>query len=273
MSNIKRFEFQGHPVRVVIVDDHEEWVAKDVCDVLDLENVTRALEGLDEDELSIAQLVDSAGRMQEMRTVLESGLYSLILRSRKPAARAFRRWVTHEVLPQIRRTGYYVREGDEARVIEQLVAQLEANERLIGRQTEVIGMLTTNLEGLSAKVVQLEQRLAVQERAHPFGLLGDDARTLRAQMTAVARIRGRLGDQRRTVTIFNEVDGEVRDAIGYPKRAGASWECCPSELRGKAFSLVARMHIKAERSLSRSGAKASGGQGTIIDLIQRRNTH
>ncbi len=272
MSNIKLYEFQGHPVRIVIVDDHEEWVAKDVCEALEIAEPHRALASLDEDEKGRHSMTTPGGP-QELSTVLEPGLYSLILRSRKPAARAFRRWVTHEVLPQIRRTGYYVREGDEARVIEQLVAQLEANERLIGRQTEIIGMLTTNLEGLSAKVAHLEQRLAVQERAHPFGLLGDDARTLRAQMTAVARIRCRLGDQRRTVTIFNEVDGEVRDAIGYPKRAGASWECCPSELRGKAFSLVARMHIKAERSLSRSGAKASGGQGTIIDLIQRRNTH
>ena len=113
---IERFEFNGAPLRVVQVDGAPQWIAKDVCDVLDLENVTRALEGLDADELSIAQVVDTAGRMQEMRTVTEAGLYTLILRSRKPEAKEFRRWVTHELLPDIRRKGYYVREGDESRV-------------------------------------------------------------------------------------------------------------------------------------------------------------
>lgn len=68
-------------------------------------------------------------------------------------------------------------------------------------------------------------------------------------------MRSALGDTRLPVTVFNEVDGEVRDAIGYSKRAGATWERCPNELQGKAFSLVARMHTKAKRSLARAAAR------------------
>jgi anti-repressor protein len=97
-----------HKVRVVI-DKHGNsgCVAKDVCNVLGLDNVTWALKKLDEDEFSTAKVIDAMGREQETYVVNESGLYSLIMTSRKPEAKAFRKWVTAEVLPSIRKTGSY----------------------------------------------------------------------------------------------------------------------------------------------------------------------
>jgi prophage antirepressor-like protein len=97
-----------HKVRVVI-DKHGNpwWVAKDVCDVLGLDNVTWALKKLDEDEFSTAKVIDAMGREQETYVVNESGLYALIMTSRKPEAKAFKKWVTSEVLPSIRKTGSY----------------------------------------------------------------------------------------------------------------------------------------------------------------------
>jgi prophage antirepressor-like protein len=82
-------------------------VAKDVCDVLEIEDARKSVGYLDEDERTISPVTDSLGRLQDTFIINESGLYSLILRSRKPEARKFRKWVTSEVLPSIRKTGSY----------------------------------------------------------------------------------------------------------------------------------------------------------------------
>lgn len=101
----------GHDVRVVLVDGAPWFVAKDVCAILGLENVSRAIRGLDTDEKGVTNS-NTLGGVQSMTTVNESGLYCMLLRSRRPEAKAFKRWVTHEVLPAIRRTGLYA--GDAA---------------------------------------------------------------------------------------------------------------------------------------------------------------
>jgi prophage antirepressor-like protein len=98
------FEVQG--VRVIGNAEQPWFVAKDVCAALDIERTDSALRGLDEDEKG-AHTVSTLGGPQEMSVVNESGLYALIFRSRKAQARLFRRWVTGEVLPAIRRTGGY----------------------------------------------------------------------------------------------------------------------------------------------------------------------
>ncbi|MGG4344366.1 BRO-N domain-containing protein [Paenibacillus lautus] len=86
----------------------EPWfVAKDVCDALGINQAIRAVERLDSDEVNSTHVIDSLGRGQKMYIVNEPGLYSLILGSRKPEARAFKRWITHEVIPSIRRNGMY----------------------------------------------------------------------------------------------------------------------------------------------------------------------
>ena len=83
----------------------EPWfVAADVCRALGLGNSSKAIMPLDDDEKGIT-ISDTLGGKQEMTTINEPGLYSLILRSRKPEAKAFKRWITHEVIPAIRKTG------------------------------------------------------------------------------------------------------------------------------------------------------------------------
>ena len=84
-------------------DQGEPWfVAKDVCDILGLGNMHSSLAALDEDERGL-HTMDTPSGNQEMTIISEPGLYSLILRSRKPEAKAFKRWVTSEVLPSIRK--------------------------------------------------------------------------------------------------------------------------------------------------------------------------
>lgn len=106
MSNeIRQFYFNNSALRTLTDEAGEPWfVAKDVCDILEISNPSDALKRLDDDERSRFNL----GRQGETNIVNEAGLYALVLGSRKPEAHEFKRWVTHEVLPQIRRTGGYI---------------------------------------------------------------------------------------------------------------------------------------------------------------------
>ncbi len=106
MSKIIPFDFEGQEVRVVWVGDEPWFVAVDVCRVLDHTNSRVALERLDEDEKGVST-VYTPGGPQQMAIINESGVYSLILTSRKPAAKRFKKWITSEVLPSIRRSGTY----------------------------------------------------------------------------------------------------------------------------------------------------------------------
>ena len=109
MNAMELFRYEDHEVRVVQGEDGEpRFVAADVCAALDLNNVTEALRGLDEDEKSIFRITDRAGREFPSPVITEAGLYSLVLRSRKPEAKRFKRWITHEVLPAIRKHGGYL---------------------------------------------------------------------------------------------------------------------------------------------------------------------
>lgn len=104
MNNaLQVFDYNGSAVRTVNKDGEIWFVAKDVCDVLELTNPTVAIETLDDDERSKFLL----GRQGEANIINESGVYSLIFRSNKPEAKKFRKWVTGTVLPQIKRTGSF----------------------------------------------------------------------------------------------------------------------------------------------------------------------
>jgi prophage antirepressor-like protein len=106
-SSLAPFQFEGRQVRVITDKQGEPWfVAADVCACLAIRNPSDALNRLDDDEKGLGQ-TETPGGEQSMSTVNEAGLYSLVLGSRKPEARRFKRWVTHEVLPAIRRTGRY----------------------------------------------------------------------------------------------------------------------------------------------------------------------
>lgn len=108
------FDFEGRQVRVVTDAQGEPWfVAADVCAALHLPDTHKAVARLDDDEKG-RNSIPTLGGDQEMTVVNEPGLYSLVLGSRKPEAKRFKRWVTHEVLPAIRKTGRYVLSGTPA---------------------------------------------------------------------------------------------------------------------------------------------------------------
>ena len=98
--------FESREVRLILSNGEPQWIAKDVCEALGIAQPHRSLASLDDDEKG-RHIVTTLGGPQELQTVNEAGLYSLILRSRKPEAKRFKRWITHEVLPSIRKTGAY----------------------------------------------------------------------------------------------------------------------------------------------------------------------
>lgn len=106
MSTIIPFDFEQHAVRVLTRGGEPWFVLADVCSVLEIAQPHRASDRLDDDEKG-RHTVTTLGGAQEMITINESGLYTLILTSRKAAAKRFRKWVTGEVLPTLRKTGSY----------------------------------------------------------------------------------------------------------------------------------------------------------------------
>ena len=107
MKSLELFHFKGRQVRTIQLDGEPWFVAADVCDVLGLSNPSQALSYLDRDERRL--ITNEAWRTNgNMAIVSEPGLYSLVLRSRRPEAKGFRRWIAHEVIPALRQTGGYL---------------------------------------------------------------------------------------------------------------------------------------------------------------------
>lgn len=139
----KVFNFGGNDVRTIVKGNEVWFVAKDVCEVLEIRNSRMALQRLDEDEKGVNS-IDTLGGTQSISTVNESGLYTLILGSRKPEARQFKRWVTHEVLPTIRKHGAYMTE--------------DVLDQALGNPDFMIGLLE-NLKQERTMRLQLEQKI------------------------------------------------------------------------------------------------------------------
>lgn len=128
MSNLPtNFQFENHAVRSVILADAPWFVANDVCAILEITDARQALDKLDDDERGGCSIPTPFGQ-QEMRAINESGLYTLILRSRGATTpgtlpHRFRKWVTSEVLPAIRKTGAYAPQADRTDHNLRLVAE------------------------------------------------------------------------------------------------------------------------------------------------------
>lgn len=126
MGEMEIFTYNGNEVRTIQKDGEPWWVLKDVCEILGLGSPHKIFERLDEDEKG-RNLIPTLGGKQEMTVINESGLYNVILRSDKPEAKPFRKWVTSEVLPAIRKTGGYItRETSEQIRLEAQKARADA---------------------------------------------------------------------------------------------------------------------------------------------------
>ena len=168
--------FKSHEfgeIRTTVQNGEPWFVAADVCKALDIENNRKATNRLDDDEKGVTSS-DTPGGKQNLTIVNEAGLYSLVLGSRKPEAKAFKRWITHEVLPTIRRTGGYVNSAEafidhylpnadestrtmfrsQLKAIEDLNARIEADKPKVLFADAVSSSDTTILVGEMAKILK-----------------------------------------------------------------------------------------------------------------------
>lgn len=150
-KELRIFDYEGASIRTVEIDGVAWFVAKDVCNVLEM--TTETTRRLDKDEKGLTKIQTPSG-MQDMTVINEFGMYALILRSNKPEAKQFQRWVIHEVLPQIHRSGVYLSE--------QAAEAYKNNPELFREMVE----RCTNPE---QKVSEMEKRL---NREHPYSVFG-----------------------------------------------------------------------------------------------------
>lgn len=155
-NEIQRFDFRGASLRTLTDETGEPWfVAKDVCDILGMSNPSMAVTALDKDEVAQIDPKDYLGSEnrsnQAVNIVSEPGLYKLIMRSRKPEAKEFQRWVTHEVLPQIRKTGGYIPTSDVDDDMTILAKAVMIGQRTMEAQKQKIAEQQTRIVELEPK--------------------------------------------------------------------------------------------------------------------------
>ena len=174
MSNLSVFNFNTHSVRAIIDDvTGDPWfVAADVCESLELDDTSKAVSRLDEDEKLIRTMFVS-GQNRDVLTINESGLYSLTLTSRKPEAKRFKKWITSEVLPAIRKNGSYTMQPVTSFNVPTTFAgalrlALEQAE-LIEQQTALIAQQAPAVAYVE-KFVKADGLIGVREAAKSLGL-------------------------------------------------------------------------------------------------------
>lgn len=151
-NEIQQFDFKGASLRTLTDEAGEPWfVLKDCMSILDLGNPTETVKMFDEDEFSTAEVIDSIGRRQQAYIISEPGLYRLVMRSRKPEAKEFQRWVTHEVLPAIRKTGGYIPTTDADDDMTILAKAVMIGQRTMEAQKQKITEQQTHIVELEPK--------------------------------------------------------------------------------------------------------------------------
>lgn len=163
--NIQKFQFETLPLNVIDKAGEPWFIAKEVCEILEISNTSKAVDGLDEDELTKSYIIDSLGRNQEVLIISESGLYTLIIRSNKPKAKEFRKWVTGVVLPSIRKTGGYALQEVNSMEYKALY------EKIISLQEEVISLYRQiNVSRYKKPVVITEYEILKIKEMYDAGL-------------------------------------------------------------------------------------------------------
>ena len=224
-------------IRALAIDNEPWFVAKDVCDALGLSNHRSSIALLDDDERGV-HTVDTPSGAQEMAIITEAGLYSLILRSRKPEAKAFKRWVTHDVLPTIRRHGAYATPQTVERMLadpDTMIATLQAlkaerqrtqaliedNARLLPKATMYdVAIEAEGTMSITEAARQLAQYDRTINRKRLFALLRADGLICKQDNapTKKAIERGYMVQMMTT-----RADGKANDPYARMTRKGLDW--------------------------------------------------
>jgi len=165
MNELQIFNYSDKQVRTITKEGEPWFVAKDVCDVLEISNGRDAVSRLDIDEKDAVGITDAIGRDQQMTIISESGVYALIFSSRKPEAENFKRWIRKEVIPSIRKHGAYMTP--------------DTIEKVLSDPDTIIRLATALKE-------ERQRRLALEPKAQSYDILMDATGCL--TMDEVAKI-------------------------------------------------------------------------------------
>ena len=193
MDNLQIFDYKGNEVRTVEKDGVTWWVLKDVCGVLDISDTRRVAERLDEYECSKTPVTDKIGRKQNTYVVNESGLYNVILRSDKEEAKPFRKWVTSEVLPAIRKHGAYITDNTIDEILLnpdfgiKLLTELKEEKEKRGKletvnkqQEQLIGELKPKAD-YTDTILQSKALVNINQIARDYGMSGREMNKILAE--------------------------------------------------------------------------------------------
>jgi prophage antirepressor-like protein len=196
MNELQRvFDFRGQEVRTINQNDEPWFVAKDVCEILEIKNNRDAVGRLDSDEKDAVGLTDTMGRRQVLSIVNESGLYELIFASRKPEAKLFKKWVKQEVLPSIRKTGQY----SNVKVLDERRALIESL-KLTADTAEKVDEMQNQIKQLNTKVDEQITLTSGEQR--------------RLQKGVALRVYELEQDPKARPKLFRELHREIKDRFG-----------------------------------------------------------
>ncbi|MEC1411901.1 BRO family protein [Bacillus safensis] len=197
------FNYQDQEIRTVIQDGQPFFIGKDVADILGYSNPRKALiDHVDEDDKDGVTIRDAIGRQQTMTAINESGLYSLILSSKMPDAKKFKRWVTSEILPAIRQTGQYG--GPKA--LTEREGQIQSLELLLDnlkRSAEMEQQINIH----EKKILELNTKVDEQ-------ITIDHGEQRRIQKAVATRIYSFTEDKNERNRLFKELYREIKDRFG-----------------------------------------------------------
>ena len=178
-NEIQKFDFKGAALRTLTDEAGEPWfVLKDCMSILDLGNPTETVKMFDKDEFSTTEVIDSIGRRQQTYIISEPGLYRLVMKSRKPEAKEYQRWVTHEVLPQIRKTGGYIQASESDSDEDIMARAVLVAQKTIKQKNQQIASQQSRIDELQPKAsawdnfVDIDDALSVRDSAKLLSNLG-----------------------------------------------------------------------------------------------------
>ncbi len=197
------FNYEGKQLRTVSKDGEPWFVASDVCEILGLSNSRMTVSRLDEDEKGVS-IIDTPGGLQESTIINEPGLYSLVLTSNKPEAKKFKRWITHEVIPSIRKNGSYSVQltPTEAllKSVELLAQQEKELKELKDAQSANQAVLIDHTFALSSLEQKVTNEITITTREQ-------------AQIQGAVKAKiGRLGDN----SLYSKLYGALKRQFGVP---------------------------------------------------------
>lgn len=223
MKELKIFDNEEFgQVRTIVGEGNEPWfVASDICKSLEIKNTTDALKRLDEDEKSRFNLGLSGGATN---VVNEYGLYNLILASRKKEAKEFKRWITHEVIPAIRRDGGYMvasqGESDEEILARAMIIANKSIERLkleSKQKDQIIGELKPKADYVD-KILQNKSLIKISSIAKDYGMSGRKMNELLHEL----KIQYKQGEQWLLYANIQDKGYTSSETHEYPKKDGTT---------------------------------------------------